>query len=337
MLATPATQNASRRGLNGRTDLRRSCHHKDPIMLRTWSRFPVLLAVCLVLLVVSRSSAQTQLRWKFQQGQVLNQTFQQDMKIAMTIGAQNVNTAMKQTFDGVWHVGAVDDQGAAEVVQKFSRVRMTMKAPMGIGFEFDSDSEEPPTGIGVVLAPTLHAMAKAKFTMKMTPQGVIEDVQISQETLDALKTMPGAEQLGGAFTQDGLVNMVKQGSTQFLPEAIQKGRSWTNKLETKLPQVGKMEALSKLVYAGPETVDGQTLERIDVELTTKIVPQEDGTAKVSIKDQSAKGTIYFDNVAGRISHSSMIQQMTMSVVVAGNNIQQKIDQKISIRLTPAQN
>ena len=98
-----------------------------------------------------------------------------------------------------------------------------------------------------------------------------------------------------------------------------------------------MEALSTLVYAGPENVEGRPLERINVDLTTKISQQEGGRAKVSIKDQKAQGAIFFDNVLGHISHSSMTQQLTMSVAIAGQNITQTIDQKIFIRLTPAQN
>jgi len=306
-------------------------------MPRTWSHFSVLLAACLVFLIAPPSSAQTTLRWKFQAGQVLNQKFEQDMKIAMTIGTQNVDTHMKQTFDGVWRIGAVDNQGVAEVVQEFTRVRMDMKAPGGVGFVFDSDKDEPPTGIGTMLAPALKAMAKAKFTMKMTPQGEVQEVQVSQETVDALKSMPGASQLGGAFTKEGLINMVKQGSTRFPTEPVQKGASWTNTLETVLPQLGKLEALSNLVYAGSENVEGKPLERINVDLTTKILPQVGALAQVSIKDQKAQGAIYFDNVAGRISHTAMLQHMTMAVAIGGNNVEQKIEQRISVRITPAAN
>lgn len=305
-------------------------------MLRTWSYSALSLAVCLVLFSSASSSAQTTLRWRFQEGQTLNQSFHQDMKISMKVNDQNFDTAVKQTFDGVWRVGAVDADGSAEVVQQFTRVRMNLNAPTG-GFDFDSQSDEQPTGIGALMAPALKAMAKARFTMKMTPQGEIEHVEVSEETVRALQSLPGAAQMGGAFTKEGLVNMVKQGSTSFPSEPLQKGGSWLNKLETELPQLGKMEAVSKLTYAGPEEVEGKSLERINVDLTTKIVPQQGGLAQVSINDQKSQGAVYFDNTAGRISHSEMLQNMNLSVTVGGNNYEQRIEQTIKIRLTPKTN
>lgn len=56
---------------------------------------------------------------------------------------------------------------------------------------------------------------------------------------------------------------------------------------------------------------------------------------MQIKDQSARGTLYFDNEAGRFSHSQIDSAMTLQVTVAGNTIDQKIQQTAKVQLVPA--
>jgi hypothetical protein len=245
---------------------------------------------------------------------------------------------MKQTMDVVWKVGGVDAEGVATVVQEFTRLQMKMDAPGGAGFEFDSDSEEELAGIGAMMAPALKALAKSKFTVKMTDRGAVQDVDVTDETVEAFKKLPGAGQMGGVFSKDGLINMIKQGAHAFPEDPVKKGDSWTNKAAIEMPQIGRMESDTKLTYAGPEVVDGKPLERMDIALTTKVTPKEGAAAPapIKIKDQEATGFLAFDNVAGRLSHSSIVHNMTMEIKFAGNAIEQKMEQTIKVRLTPAE-
>ncbi len=295
-----------------------------------------LFAVASLPWMTSSAQAQTKLRWQFQQGQVFHQAVQQDMKMMMNFGGQNIETTMNQTVDAVWKVGAVDQDGTAEITQEFTRIRMKMMAAGGIGFDFDSSKDEELTGVGAVLGPALKGLAKSRFTLKMTPQGELKDVEVSQETIDAFKALPGAGQMGGMFSKEGLVNMVKQGSHAFPEEAVQPGDQWTTKSEIDLPQVGTMNADTKLTYAGPEQVKGKQLERINLEVSTKLTPKEGAGTQVTLKDQKATGKIYFDNRAGWLAESTLVQNMTMQIAIGGNNVDQKINQTINVRLTPAQ-
>ncbi len=293
------------------------------------------LAVCLLLLSVSSSHAATTLRWKFEPGQILHQIVVQDMKMTMKIRGRTIVTNITQTMDATWKVGAVDAQGTAEITQTFDRIQMKMTAAGAPGFEFDSDKDQELTGIGAMLGPSLKAMAKSKFELKMTTRGEIVAVEVSQETADALKKLPGAGAMGGLFSKDGMIAMIKKSSQAFPEQPLEKGDDWTTKTEIEMPNIGAMAADTKLTYAGPEEVEGKQLEKLDVSITMAIKPKVGGQTQVNLKEQDASGVIYFDNAAGRIDHSEIVQNMTLQVMVAGNNFTQEILQTISTRLTPA--
>jgi hypothetical protein len=289
--------------------------------------------------VLSPSSlGQTTLRWKFEPGQKFNQVMEQDMKMSMKISDRPIDTTVNQTIDGVWEVKSVDDQGVAEVVQQFHRIRMKMSGMGGLGFEIDTDSDEQPTGVGATLAPALQAMAKSQFTLKIAPNGENKEVKVSPETVKAFKSLPGLGQAKAMFSEESLVNLVKQASHAFPDEPVNKGDSWTAKTESPIPQLGKMVADVTLTYAGPEQVDGKTLERIDVEMKMKLTPKDEGAApKITLKDQKSGGTLHFDNAAGRLSHSKIVQNMVMEIAFGEQNIAQEITQTAKVRLTPADN
>ncbi len=293
------------------------------------------LAVCLLLLAASSSHAATTLRWKFEPGQVLHQTVVQDMKMTMVIRGRTIVTNMTQTMDVTWEIGAVDAQGTAEITQAFDRIQMKMTAAGAPGFEFDSNKDEELTGIGAALGPGLKAMAKSKFELKMTTRGEIVEVEVSQETADAFKKLPGAGAMGGLFSKDGMIALIKKSSQAFPEQPLEKGDDWTTKTETEMPNIGAMAADTKLTYAGPEDVEGKQLEKLDLIIAITIAPKVGGRAQVNLTEQDASGVIYFDNAAGRIDHSEIVQNMTLQVMVANNNFTQKISQTISTRLTPA--
>ena len=61
---------------------------------------------------------------------------------------------------------------------------------------------------------------------------------------------------------------------------------------------------------------------------------EDAAAQFDIKVKSAemKGTIYFDNKAGRVVVSTMNQKMNMEINAMGNIIESVVDQTVTVKL-----
>lgn len=305
-------------------------------MSRTLHRYTLLSAAVGLLLAAVPASAQTTLRWRFTEGEVLHQTIEQVMKMSMKLGEKDINTSVTQTIDAKWTIGEVAPDGTAQVTQQTTRVRMKMEGGAG-AFEYDSASEEEPTGVGAMLAPALAGLAKSKSTMKMTPRGELEDVEVSQETVEAMKAVPFAGQMGGMFSEEGLVSMIKQGAHKLPEDVVEKGATWTGSTEIEMPAMGKLATETTYTYAGPEEVDGKTLQRIDLEVAMKITPpDEQAQAQLTVKSQEAGGALFFDNDAGRVSHSKVSQKMVMQIAVAGNTIEQNIDQTTTVRLLPVE-
>jgi hypothetical protein len=241
---------------------------------------------------------------------------------------------MNQTLDVVWKIGDVDDQKVATVEAEITRIRVKI-SNVGMSLEFDSEKEMPQEGVAAALAPAFKAMVNAKFTLKVDPRGKVLDSTVSQETLDTLRAMPNTGPMSQMINKDTLVSMVQQGMVTLPEEPVAKGDSWKDTLEMDLPQIGTMKANTTLTYEGPEEMSGKTLQRISMQLKSEIVPAAGGLFKITLKDQSSSGVLYFDAEAGRISHSELKQQMTMAMEVAGNLMDQKMDQTIKVTLQPA--
>ena len=64
-------------------------------------------------------------------------------------------------------------------------------------------------------------MAKAKFDMRMNTLGEILEVEVSQETLEGLKSLPNAQQMGSLFSKENLVGMIKQGAPAMPKQPVQ--------------------------------------------------------------------------------------------------------------------
>ena len=293
-----------------------------------------LISAAVLVLLAGPAQAQTTLKYKFKEGDKLNYTTEMTQKQMMNIMGNEIETSTTQNMDMTWIVKAVKD-GKAEVSQTIDRIRMKIDSPFG-GFDFDSkDGKEPEGPIGMIVGPVLNAMAGAEFTVTMTEQGDISDTKLSEKLIEAIKSNPILQQMGGAFTEEGLKNMMTQSGGSILPKtAVKKGDTWDQKIELKQPPLGVMKLNSTYTYGGPEEKDGATLEKIDVKTEITIEPIEDAAAQFEIKVKSAdmKGTMYFDNKAGRLVVSTINQKMNMEINAMGNIIESVVDQTVTVKL-----
>jgi hypothetical protein len=259
----------------------------------------------------------------------------QTQKQAINVMGMEIEQTMTQTMEMSWNVSSVKD-GKAQLTQTIERIRMKMDSAFA-PFEFDSkDGKEPEGPLGPVLGPLFAAMAGAEFTATMNEQGEVSDVKVSEKLLEAIKANPALQQFGGGFTEEGLKNMMSQSGSSILPKtAVKKGDTWDQKLELKQPPLGVMKMNNTYTYGGPEEKDGATLEKIDVKTEMTIEPIENAAAQFEIKVKSSdmKGTMYFDNKAGRLTLSTMNQKMVMEINAMGNVIESAVDTTVTIKLT----
>jgi hypothetical protein len=319
--------------------------------IRRNSHSAMLLAFVVLGSVVAAASARAEepLRWKFKVGEKLDYKMVQDMSMSAS-GPQlpQMNTTMRQEMSMTWDVQGVDEKsGEAVIRQKFDQIKMKMTTPVG-GFQYDSKSEEAPSGLGAMIAPMYKAMTEGEFEITMTSRGEVKDVKIPESVLAALKNSPGAAQMGDIASAEGFKKMISQGAL-VLPEGPpKKGDQWKTKVDMKNPAIGKQSVETTYRYEGTKDIDGATYAvirpQLKMEFESKPAEAQPGQPQqpapqqqleMKIKDQSSDGEVLFNVAAGRLHSTSLKQNVTIEAKVGGQPIEQKIDQKIEVTVTPA--
>lgn len=290
------------------------------------------------------------LRWKFKVGQKLDYNMVQEMQMAASGPAipQEMKTSMHQEMSMTWEVLGLDDKsGEAVIRQKFDRVKMKMSTPVG-GFEYDSKSEEAPTGLGAMVATMFKAMTEGDFEITITSRGEVKDVKIPEQVVTAVKNSPNAAAMGDVASAEGLKKMLSQGSLVLPKDPLKKGDTWSTKVEVKNPTVGKQINETTYRFEGTKEINGKQFAVIKPQVKMEF-EQEQAAAKegqpqqpaaqqsmqMKIKDQKSDGEVLFDIPEGRLHSTSLKQNVTIETSVNGQPVQQKIDQKIDVTVTPA--
>jgi hypothetical protein len=291
--------------------------------------------------LASAAPAEEALRWKFKVGEKLDYTMVQEMNMVAAGGpVGQMNTTMRQEMDMTWDVQGVNEEGEAVIKQKFDRIKMKMTTPVG-GFEFDSKSEAAPTGLAALIAPMYKAMTQGEFEITMTSRGEVKDVKVPEEVITALKSSPGAAQMGDIATADGFKKMISQGALVLPEKAPKEGDTWQTKVEMNNPAVGKQTVETTYKYVGTKEINGAKFAVIKPELKMEFEKKE-GDAKAAqqlsmkIGEQSSDGEVLFNIDAGRLASTKLQQKVAIDATLGGGQtMQQKIDQKIDVTVKPA--
>jgi hypothetical protein len=174
----------------------------------------------------------------------------------------------------------------------------------------------------------------------MTSGGDVKDVKIPDEVLAALRSSPGASELGEMATAEGFKKMVTQGLMP-LPKDPKPGQKWMSKLESDIPKGGKQIIETTYIYEGAKEIDGTRFAVIkQVQKFDSLPPPEGATAatgqaaNMKVVEQSSDGEVLFNIEAGRLHSMSVHNDITVDAIANGKPIQPKIEQKIVLRLVP---
>jgi len=286
----------------------------------------VVLGSLLLVLAASPSHGAELLRWKFKQGETIDYTMIQQMKMTMTIMGQNVETNMTQHLDMTWTVDKVADDGNATLTQKITRMKMIMEGPQFGKVEVDSEKPGGGNPFTDAMKKVIDSLVGGEFTVTMTPQGQVKDMKLSDTMKQALQAAGGGKMPGG-FSEDTFKQMTTQAGAFFPKKNVSKGESWSQKTDTDMP-FGKMKAVSKLTYLGTESKNGATMAKLKLEPSFTLEPKPNSPFKVKMTDKGGKGTVYFDAAEGKLSSSVYTQKMQIELTTGGKTIDQNIDQTI---------
>jgi hypothetical protein len=288
----------------------------------------VLLASLFLMACTSAASAQTTLRYQFKAGDKLPYVMEQKMKISMNILGMDVETKLDMLMDISLNVVEVNKDGSVQMQFKVTSAQMNMDGPTGKIEVTSKDKLEPEDPVAKILSQIVKALGAMEMTGQMLPTGETKNVKVSEATAKALEAIPGADKAGDVANADSLKSMLS--SIVFPTEAVEKGKTWTNKTESK-SKFGKAVTENTFTYEGTTEKDNMTLQKISLKPNIKIEADPNADIKIKVKEVKGKGQILFNNKTGRLIESTTTQTSQMQINAGGIDIDQRVEQTTTLR------
>jgi Family of unknown function (DUF6263) len=283
------------------------------------------LALAAVSLSASAARADETLRWKFTKGQKLSYVFNQTTLTKGEVMGQKNDMTMTQAMELTWAIKDVDSEGTATMDQTIDRIIYTMKGPT-LEAKIDTSKDENLEGPLAALVPLFKGLTGSAFGLKMSSRGEVSDVQVPAKVVEALKNAGPLAQAGGEmFTEKGLKELTTQATIVLPKEPVAKGFKWNTTKTIKLP-FGAMNLDNNYTYEGPS----DDLDKIGIEVKMAITPAENAQVDIAITKQDNKGSFLFDNKAGILRASGVVQKIQMKVKVGGQEILQDIESTVKM-------
>lgn len=283
---------------------------------------------------VGRASAEG-LRWNFRPGETLRFSIERKSSMSAKAMGTERKSSDTQTVEMSWKVLRLDPSGEAEITQRIDRIRLKAEMPPYMPLEFDSaTTKEDPPGFEAITR-QIRAQVGAEFTFKMKPNGEITDIKLTEETLKRLREAapPGAPE--GEISEKAVKeNLLLQSSPPSFPEGpIEQGKSWSPK-PARVPLPFATLIMDKtFTYQGPDAKSPNLLI-VAIETNAKLEPIQGADVKSTIRKQEGRGTMTFDGQAGRVVSIRLTQKLDMSIVQAGQAIDQSSDMTTTMSLQP---
>ncbi len=289
-------------------------------------------ALVLSALVVAAPSIQAEtLRWKLKPGDTLHYVIEQKSVSTLKENGKEVRkSSISKTIDLSRSVKRVDGSGNAEMTQKFERVRIHVDTGLQ-KIDFDSDQDDDRTNARM-MAP-LKAMVGAEFTFKMTPEGAVSDVQIPAKVAKALREGAGSSGSAEPFSEDKYKKAMVDASVAFPKTDLAKGQSWSQIMTVPVPPLGTETHTKTYTLEGPGDAPGVQKIGLDIKVELKRDPS---TPESDIKpiSHTIKGTFLFDNEAGRMTSSDVLDKNDVAYKFQNADITSTEEQTSTMKLVP---
>lgn len=215
------------------------------------------------------------IRWVWEPGRMLRYRMVNEMEQQQEIpGMGEFEVLTRQEFVMRQEVGGLNEEGLAEVTVTYEQARMKMSMPFG-EFEYDSTvggDEELLEG-NPMLKP-IAAMVGKSITFTVDPTGSIGELRGMTTIMDHAFRDIGAEMPEGmlkAFKEglgdEAMRQMFEQGMKVLPDGPAEKGASWSQDVEQKIPMLGTLRGENTFTLYEFVTEWGHPCARIKMEST----------------------------------------------------------------------
>ena len=292
------------------------------------SRYGVCLTCLVVILLAAVGSAagdDTTLRWKFTTGQKRSFVVNQSTVIKMDFSGNETVTKYTQTTEVSWDVKSVDKDGTADVLQTIDRIRFQVTSPPpGGNVDFDTANKEDAPGT-LPVSKLFRSIAGSQFKMKITPRGEVRDFTIPTKLVETIKSAGrDARMLGN---EESIRNPCSQ-SLVIFPEAAvgPGGKAWTGSRKMPMP-------FGMIAWDATYTPEGATGPVANIGLDAKMTKLEPTHGfEIKPKSQQMKGHYRFDNSAGVLKFSEVVQKMSMTLTAGGHQLPTELELSVKLEL-----
>jgi hypothetical protein len=285
-------------------------------------RVPALLALAACLAAGVSSHAQTTLRWKLAPGETLHYQRTHNRSTSRHTADGDIKESLLRVTDMSMAVDQVDADGTATVTLFIDRIRYRKESPAGT-VEHDSATEAHQR-----LPASIQRLLAVAFSFKLSPRGNVSSVKVARLTRP--RNPEGASRQVSLSTAESVIQLIP---FVELPEAaVSPGSTWQQQLESIEPVLGKRTTTVTYKYVGKKTRDNKEVDVVELDAKIAFAPAGEDTSRVELKEATAKGSVEFDNAAGRVRQKDETEQLKFALTEAGRSTEQVIESTISIAL-----
>ncbi len=271
-----------------------------------------LVAVIGCMLLANPSFGQdTELRWKFSQGDTYQAQSQQKTTIDTRVEKRTSRITLDVTLTSEWKVISADDSSAS-IEQSIRAIQLSVINPANAtkSISVDTQSEKRPAKAARKIAKQMKSLVGKSLKFSITDQGEISKVELPADFQELLDSMPEKSPIRKAFDVAKLESLLKT-STILLPKkSVKTGQTW-NIASSEDDQLSKLTGQRTAKYVGPKTVDGKELQQIDLALTE--TPESESSAAQptgGLRGFEWSGKYWFDSGDGRCTRSERTSDIT---------------------------
>jgi hypothetical protein len=297
------------------------------INVRVGAFVSCLATVVVLSAVASDRAAETTLRWKFAAGQKRGLVLIERQAMKADLPGQKLERTFTRTSDLSWEVKGVDKDGNADLVGTIDRVRLQLTGP-GSKVETDTANGEDAAGEAGMMGKLFRAMTGSPFTMKVTPRGKIRDFTVLPKLVEAVKaTGPAGAMIAN---EESLKNLFAESMVEFPEAAMAQGKTWKGSQKYPMPPFGTIVADMTYTLESPT---GE-IENIGIDAKLVLEPGGDLPGEVKLASPEMKGHYRFDNAAGILKASEVIQKYSLKATFDGHPVTQYNESTVRMELKP---